>query len=95
MVEAGNVITVTGFKTDPLLSYLERRYNTGRITEFMFRDVSYRSFEIDSFFAVELLYMINEILDPTIKTRKVYTGDRITLANLSQLLVENTWLHTL
>ena len=95
MVEAGNVITVTGFKTDPLLSYLERRYNTGRITEFMFRDVSYRSFEIDSFFAVELLYMINEILDPTIKTRKVYTGDRITLANLSQLLVENTWLHSL
>ena len=66
---------------------IERIFKTSRVGKYMFSDISRNGFVIESFFAMELYY----IADKLINNRRVYSNAK-DLKSLQEGLLANTWL---
>lgn len=92
--EYGN-IKVVGFNPKELFSYIDRRYKTSRITNHMFDNVRARSFTIHSFFAVELLYILEEVYLNGSRGKNKFYGNKNIIYQLINLLKTKTWLKSI
>jgi SNF2 family DNA or RNA helicase len=87
------------YTNSDLRSYLVRRYHTERLANYLFT-FSFREIVFYKFFALEFLYILNEILDPTITTKRglpvyKYGGSKKLIEQLIPILIKNTWLSKL
>lgn len=85
--EEGNKIYVKSIHSKRFHSDIDRIFKTSRVGKHMFTDVSRNGFVIESFFALELMF----ILDKLIKNRRIYSNVR-DLSTLKEELIKNTWL---
>lgn len=85
--EEGNKIYVKSIHAKRFHIDIERIFKTSRVGKHMFTDVSRNGFVIESFFALELFY----ILEKLIKNRRIYSNVK-DLNILKEELVKNTWL---
>lgn len=85
--EVNNQITVSGIPADVMTNDIARIWKTTRINIHMFSRASKDSLTFPSFFAVDVLYMLNHMIEhgnPRVRSR--------TLSKIRDELIENTWL---
>lgn len=81
------VIRITGFWAKRLAADIERVWKSKRITNGLFIELNSRSFTIHKFFALEVWF----IMDTLMQSPKVYT-DTMTLQSIRDKLRTGTWL---
>lgn len=85
--EKNNVVTISGFKTDPLMASLENRWNTSKIGNNMFRKVRRMMLEIDDFFLPDFAYILK-----TLETDRRSRVGRRMIQDCLNGIYDNTWL---
>lgn len=89
VTETATHITVSGLSTQAMENAIQRVWKTSRITAHIFSSSSGSSFSFPRFFAPEVVYIIDSLLN--IKDRYFYI-ERRTLTKLHDLLLTETWL---
>lgn len=89
VVEKNNIITVGGIPADVLTQMLNKILETKKITKNIFLNIGKNSFSFYSFYAVEIVYLI-DLLKAHLRS---YRYTRI-CTKLVKELNENTWLKT-
>ena len=84
------IIEVQGIAANVLNKDISKLWNTSKIAAHMFRHSDKSSFSFYSFFAPDVLYMINNLIYST-SNKKIFTNVK-TLSKIKQGLLENTWL---
>jgi SNF2 family DNA or RNA helicase len=88
VIEKDNIIRATGFWARDLAHDIKRVWKTQRVVSALFLDLTARTFSIQSFFAIEVDYILTVLMDdPKART------DRMTLQSIRDKLRERTWLH--
>lgn len=87
VVEKNQVVWVHGVDPDAIERGIKQIWNTTRIASNLFIHVDYSSFSFPSFFAAEVVYIMNKMTQETDKTVSVRT-----LSKIIDAIVENTWL---
>lgn len=87
VMERGNQIHITNIRTDSLTRDLKRVFRTTRVATYMFTSISRASFVVESFFALELYHLLDELT----KRRGLGSNYRA-LTAIKEGLLENTWL---
>lgn len=87
VTEDKGVIEIKGIPADTLRLDISRIWSTSKINGNMFIGIQRNSISFPSFFAVEVLYMLQKMLAVT----KTYTRKR-PLERIVEELLENTWL---
>lgn len=85
--EKATEIVVEGIPADVMVRDISRIWKTSKITMNMFNTLGRNMFSFNSFFAADLVYMIDVML----QSRKAYTSARV-LRNIQQEIIANTWL---
>lgn len=85
--EKDGKIIVTDIHHKTLENDIKRLYNTSRVSNQLFTSFTRGSFTIESFFALELFNIINDLA----KARQLGTNVRA-LVEIQKGLIENTWL---
>lgn len=85
--EQNGLITVTGVPSRFVTYDIQKLWGTSKIANHMFKNTKPSEFSIHSFFALELVYMFERMIED--KTR--YCSRRV-LIRIVELLKENTWL---
>jgi hypothetical protein len=93
VIENQDIIEIVGWNTNAFTHYIEKRYKTSRIANHMFIFVDRWILRFNKFFAIEVLYLLNECYEPTARNR--YQGNRSTLIEVIKKLESNTWLKQL
>ena len=89
--EERNVITVRGIHGGRFEEDVQNQWKTSKIYGHIFKSSNRYGFSIDSFFAVDLLYVLRVIVD----TRGKLKGSRRQYVSLIENLLKNTWLNTI
>lgn len=87
VIETDTDITIDGIPADVMTKDISRIWRTSRININMFSKVGNSSLTFPRFFAVDVLYMIDHMIE--------YGNIRVssrTLSKIRDLLIENTWL---
>lgn len=87
VVEKDGVVWVYGAPTDAIERGIKQLWSTSRIAASMFIDVGYGSFSFPSFFAAEVVYMLDRMSSSTNRSVSVRT-----LSRLAEEINSNTWL---
>ena len=87
VTESKNEIEITGIRAQQIVSAIDSRWRTGKIAHNMFKKISSRKLVFDSFFAVEVLYIFQQMIAD--KRSRV---PRKQLIDLVAKLQTNTWL---
>ena len=85
--EINSQITISGIPADVMTNDIARIWKTTRINANMFTRATRDSLSFPSFFAVDVLYMLEHMIEhgnPRVRSR--------TLAKIRDELIENTWL---
>lgn len=88
--ERDGVITVGGIHGDLITRDIARIWSTSKINAHMFLKVSKNAFHFHSFFAVEVLYLLRQLME-----EKLARTSRRQLFKIIRELEENTWLRQL
>lgn len=86
--EKEGIITVSGFWARRLSSDIHKNWGSARVTNNIFLELNARSFQVYSFFALEVDYILTYLIEDA---TKVMT-DRMTLESIRTALREKTWL---
>lgn len=81
------VIHVEGIPGDVISKDIKRIWATNRLNQYLFNHIDESSFSFYEFFALEVIY----ILDTVIDNKKIVSSVR-TLTKIKEKLLENTWL---
>lgn len=81
------VIYVEGVPGDVISKDIKRVWETNRINQYLFNHIDDSSFSLYEFFALELAYIIEKLLDDKKQKASVRT-----LTKIKEQLYENTWL---
>ena len=87
VVESKNEIEISGIRAKQLIDTIDRRWRTGKIAANMFKRATSRKVAFDSFFAVELYYILRELI-----ADKRSRMPRKQLMDAIARLENNTWL---
>lgn len=85
--ERGNLIYVNHIKTKTMQFDISRIFKTSRVNKYMFESIGKNSFTINSFFALELYYVISKLVG----NRKIWSNAK-ELSIIQERLLTNTWL---
>lgn len=85
--EKDNLIYVNHIKTKTMQYDIDRIFKTTRVNKYMFESIGRNSFVINSFFALELYY----VLERLIRNRKIWSNAK-ELSIIRDKLLKNTWL---
>lgn len=88
--EQNGLITVTGTPSRFIQYDIDKLWGTSKIAKHMFKNVKPSEFSFHSFFALEIVYMFEKMIED--KTR--YCSRRV-LARIVELIKENTWMKDL
>lgn len=86
--EENQIITVTGVPTAVLEGLIYKEWKTSRIFKNMFTRMAARYFQFHSFFAVEIIYMLQKLLE----NKSAPVRYRGTINSIIKGIEENTWL---
>jgi superfamily II DNA or RNA helicase len=87
VIEKDNIIEINGVPAETMTRDISKIWGTSKINLHMFTKITRNSFHFSRFFAVDVLYMLETMLND----RKSYTNTR-TLNQIIQQLKENTYL---
>lgn len=88
--EQNGLITVTGTPSRFIQYDIDKLWGTSKIAKYMFKNVKPSEFSFHSFFALEVVYMFEKMIED--KTR--YCSRRV-LQRIVDLIKENTWMRDL
>lgn len=88
--EQNGLITVTGTPSRFIQYDIDKLWGTSKIAKYMFKNVKPSEFSFHSFFALEVVYMFEKMIED--KTR--YCSRRV-LQRIVDLIKENTWMKDL
>jgi len=88
--EQNGLITVTGAPARFIQFDIEKLWGTSKIAKYMFNNVKPSEFSFHSFFALEMVYMFESMINDKTK----YCSRRV-LARIVELIKENTWMRDL
>ncbi len=87
VTETKNEIEITGIRAAQIVAAIDKRWKTGKIAAHMFKKMTSRKLVFDSFFAVEILYIFQQMIAD--KRSRI---PRKQLIELVGKLQTNTWL---
>lgn len=87
VVEDKNNITISGVNAKAFFVDIENRWKTSRIWKNMFIQFRMRSFTFPKFYALEVAYMLNELL----QSKRRQNISKSSYTKMLRLLNENTW----
>lgn len=88
VVEENGIITVKNIPTKLISYHIAKLWSTSKINTHMFTKMDSRGFSFPSFFAVEVRYMLKQLLEQPIGG----WSTKRTINRIIELLEENTWL---
>lgn len=89
VVEENGIITVSGVPTETIQRDISKIWSTGKLGNYMFTATSKHSFSFPSFFAVEVIYLLTELME----NRRAWTAQR-PLVRIVEELRAHTWLQS-
>ena len=87
VVERGNSIEISGIPVSVMSSDIKRLWETNRINTYMFSRLGRSNIEFPSFFALDVLYMLQKMIH-----HRRTNISRSTIGIIADLLIESTWL---
>ena len=87
--EENGIITVSGVPSETIRRDISKIWSTSKLGNFMFTKTSHHAFSFPSFFAVEVVYLLEELM----QNRRAWTAQR-PLLRIVQELRKNTWLRS-
>lgn len=91
--EDNNVIKINNISSESITKIIAKKWKTSKIETFMFKKVSKRNIELYSFFALDILYVIERIINDGGYQR--YGVNVKMLNSIKKELLQNTWLKTI
>lgn len=87
VIEKGDQIEISGIPADTMSRDIAKIWNTSKINLHLFTKIGRSSFSFNRFFAVDVLYMLETLMND----KKAWTNTRV-LNQIIEELLANTWL---